>query len=122
MVGRGQGWGALARRSRRSSNQRSKTPHPARFARHPPRRSLRSRGEGKRKHPRPCANVLVTLALISGIGLGSMYGLLALGFYVTYAVSNTVNFAQGSSMMLGAVLAYTFAVTWHWHPFLAILF
>jgi branched-chain amino acid transport system permease protein len=65
--------------------------------------------------------VLVTLALISGIGLGSMYGLLALGFYVTYAVSNTVNFAQGSSMMLGAVLAYTFAVTWRWHPVLAIL-
>src|ERR1700751_6300828 len=66
--------------------------------------------------------MLITLALISGIGLGSMYGLLALGFYVTYAVSNTVNFAQGSSMMLGAVLAYTFAVTWHWPPVLAILF
>jgi branched-chain amino acid transport system permease protein len=65
--------------------------------------------------------LLVTLALISGIGLGSMYGLLALGFYVTYAVSNTVNFAQGSSMMLGAVLAYTFAVTWKWNPALAIL-
>ena len=43
-------------------------------------------------------------ALISGLGLGSMYGLMALGFYVTYAVSGTVNFAQGSSMMLGAVL------------------
>ena len=45
-----------------------------------------------------------------------MYGLLALGFYVTYAVSSTVNFAQGSSMMLGAVFAYTFAVTFGW-PF-----
>jgi branched-chain amino acid transport system permease protein len=65
--------------------------------------------------------VLVALALISGIGLGSMYGLLALGFYVTYSVSNTVNFAQGSSMMLGAVLAYTFAVTWKWNPALAVL-
>ena len=65
--------------------------------------------------------MLVTLALISGIGLGSMYGLLALGFYVTYAVSNTVNFAQGSAMMLGAVLAYTFAVTWKWNPALALL-
>ena len=43
-----------------------------------------------------------------------MYGLLALGFYVTYAVSSTVNFAQGSSMMLGAVFAYTFAVTFGW--------
>ena len=56
-------------------------------------------------------------ALITGIALGSMYGLLALGFYVTYAVSSTVNFAQGSSMMLGAVFAYTFAVTFGW-PFL----
>ena len=55
-------------------------------------------------------------ALITGIALGSMYGLLALGFYVTYAVSSTVNFAQGSSMMLGAVLAYTLAVTFGW-PF-----
>ena len=36
-----------------------------------------------------------------------MYGLLALGFHVTYAVSGTVNFSQGSSMMLGAVLGYT---------------
>jgi branched-chain amino acid transport system permease protein len=43
-----------------------------------------------------------------------MYGLLALGFCVTYAVSSTVNFSQGSSMMLGAVLCYTFAVTLKW--------
>lgn len=50
--------------------------------------------------------MLLTSALISGIGLGSMYGLMALGFYVTYAVSGTVNFAQGSSMMLGAVLTF----------------
>ena len=61
--------------------------------------------------------MLITSALISGLGLGSMYGLLALGFYITYSVSSTVNFAQGSSMMLGAVLAYTFAVTLGW-PFL----
>ena len=54
--------------------------------------------------------MLVTTALITGLGLGSMYGLLALGFHVTYAVSATVNFAQGSSMMLGAVFAYVFAV------------
>jgi branched-chain amino acid transport system permease protein len=61
--------------------------------------------------------MLITSALISGLALGSMYGLLALGFYVTYAVSSTVNFAQGSSMMLGAVFAYTLAVTFGW-PFI----
>jgi branched-chain amino acid transport system permease protein len=58
--------------------------------------------------------MLIDSALISGVGLGSMYGLLALGFHVTYAVSNTVNFAQGSTMMLGAVLCFTIWVTFGW--------
>jgi branched-chain amino acid transport system permease protein len=49
-----------------------------------------------------------------------MYGLLALGFYITYSVSSTVNFSQGSSMMLGAVLAYAFAVTLAWPLWLAV--
>jgi branched-chain amino acid transport system permease protein len=53
-------------------------------------------------------------SIISGISLGSMYGLIALGFHVTYIVSNTVNFSQGSAMMLGAVLGYTFAITLGW--------
>jgi branched-chain amino acid transport system permease protein len=43
-----------------------------------------------------------------------MYGLLALGFHVTYAVSNTVNFAQGGTMMMGAVLSFTLSVTAGW--------
>ena len=50
-----------------------------------------------------------------------MYGLLALGFCVTYAVSSTVNFSQGSSMMLGAVLCYTFAVTLKWSAPVAVV-
>ncbi len=65
--------------------------------------------------------MLLLSSLISGIGLGSMYGLMALGFYVTYAVSGTVNFAQGSSMMLGAVLTYAFAQTLGWPVPLAIM-
>ena len=53
-------------------------------------------------------------AVITGLALGSMYGLLALGFHVTYAVSGTVNFSQGSSMTLGAVAGYFFLVLWGW--------
>ena len=63
---------------------------------------------------------MLTLALVSGIGLGSMYGLLALGFYMTYAVSSTVNFAQGTAMMLGAVLAFTFQVRLGWPVWIAV--
>ncbi len=65
--------------------------------------------------------MLIPSALITGLGLGSMYGLLALGFYVTYAVSKTVNFAQGSTMMLGAVLCFTFGVTLGWPMWIAVL-
>ncbi len=57
---------------------------------------------------------LLTLAIVSGLGLGAMYGLIALGFYMTYAVSSTVNFSQGTSVMLGAVLAFVFSQQLQW--------
>ncbi len=65
--------------------------------------------------------MLITSAIISGIGLGSMYGLIALGFHVTYVVSHTVNFSQGSAMMLGAVLGYAFGITLGWPIPLAVV-
>ena len=64
---------------------------------------------------------MLASALISGLGLGSMYGLLALGFHVTYAVSNTVNFAQGGTMMLGAVLCFMLWVSLGWPLWVAIV-
>ena len=64
---------------------------------------------------------MFTAALVSGLGLGSMYGLMAIGFHLTYAVSGTVNFAQGSSMMLGAVLTFAFAKSLGWPMPLAIV-
>ena len=54
--------------------------------------------------------MLLFSALVSGVAVGSMYGLIALGYHVTYVVSNTVNFAQGSSVMLGAVLGYVLSI------------
>lgn len=65
--------------------------------------------------------MLVVSAIITGLGLGAMYGLLALGFHITYVVSKTVNFSQGSSMMLGAVLGYTFAFNLGWPMPIAII-
>ena len=65
--------------------------------------------------------MLVFSALVTGVATGSMYGLLALGFHVTWVVSRTVNFAQGSSMMLGAVLLYAFAVTYRLPGIVAVV-
>nr|WP_132032418.1 branched-chain amino acid ABC transporter permease [Aquabacter spiritensis] len=64
---------------------------------------------------------MIVSAIVSGLSLGAMYGLIALGYHVTFAVSNTVNFAQGSSVMLGAVLCYTLWITVGWPLPLAIL-
>jgi branched-chain amino acid transport system permease protein len=64
--------------------------------------------------------MLLISAIVTGLAVGSMYGLIALGFHVTYVVSNTVNFSQGSSMMLGAVLGYTFSVKLGWPLPLAV--
>lgn len=64
--------------------------------------------------------MLIVSAIISGLSLGAMYGLIALGYHVTYAVSNTVNFSQGSSVMLGAVLCYTLWITFGLPAALAI--
>ena len=43
--------------------------------------------------------------LISGIAQGCIYGLIALGFVLIYKATETVSFAQGELMMLGAFCA-----------------
>jgi branched-chain amino acid transport system permease protein len=48
------------------------------------------------------ANFLQLLA--SGITIGSVYGLVALGYVTIYRCSGVVNFAQGEFVMLGAML------------------
>lgn len=63
---------------------------------------------------------MLSASIISGLGLGSMYALLALGFHVTFIVSRTVNFAQGSAMMLGAVFGFTLYQTWGLPLWLAV--
>lgn len=60
--------------------------------------------------------------IISGIAIGSMYGLVALGFQITFAVSRTMNFSQGASVMVGAVLCYVLNITWGWWaPFAVVV-
>ena len=40
--------------------------------------------------------------IISGVSQGCIYGLIALGFVLIYKATETVSFAQGDLMMLGA--------------------
>ncbi len=60
--------------------------------------------------------------LFSGLALGSIYGLVALGFAVIFKATDVFNFAQGMFVVVGAYLAVT-AISLLGLPFpLAILF
>lgn len=52
-------------------------------------------------------------SLINGVGVGLVYGLVAIGFCVIYNASGIVNFAQGVFVMLGGMFAYSFFVGMH---------
>lgn len=44
--------------------------------------------------------------VINGISLGSVYGLLALGYTMVYGIINLINFAHGDVYMLGAYVGF----------------
>jgi branched-chain amino acid transport system permease protein len=49
-------------------------------------------------------------SLVTGVGIGLIYGLIAIGFSVIYNASGIVNFAQGVFVMLGGMFAHTLLV------------
>ena len=58
--------------------------------------------------------------LVSGVALGCIYGLIALGFVLVYKATETVNFAQGELMMLGAFAALVLMQLAGWSYWLAV--
>ncbi len=44
--------------------------------------------------------------LISGIGLGSVYAIIALGYSMVYGIAKMLNFAHGDIIMVGAYVAF----------------
>src|SRR5438477_9930562 len=46
-------------------------------------------------------------AVASGLVYGSIYALIAQGYYVTFSTTQTLNFAQGAFLMIGGMLAFT---------------
>ena len=59
--------------------------------------------------------------ILSGLALGCVYSLVALGYNIAFTTSKTLNFAQGSAVMLGAVIALILIVDFRWPTALAMI-
>ncbi len=59
--------------------------------------------------------------LITGISLGSIYAIIALGYTMVYGIAKMLNFAHGDVIMMGAYLAFCALQYWMLPPALALL-
>lgn len=65
-------------------------------------------------------STLLLLAIVTGVGVGSMYALVAMGYTVVLAASGTFNLAQSALVALAALLIFALWTQWHWPALLAI--
>lgn len=59
--------------------------------------------------------------LISGISLGSIYAIIALGYTMVYGIAKMLNFAHGDFIMVGGYAIFTCMITLGTNPFVSIL-
>jgi branched-chain amino acid transport system permease protein len=57
---------------------------------------------------------LTVLAVVTGIAIGSVYGLIAIGYSVVYRATRVFNLAQGDLVMLGVMLSWYLLAVRHW--------
>lgn len=59
--------------------------------------------------------------LISGISLGSIYALIALGYTMVYGIARMLNFAHGDVIMVGGFVIFTVVSTFSMPPLFGVL-
>ncbi|MBQ1422899.1 MAG: branched-chain amino acid ABC transporter permease [Lachnospiraceae bacterium] len=59
--------------------------------------------------------------LISGISLGAVYAIIALGYTMVYGIAKMLNFAHGDVIMIGAYVAFLIFSTLGLSPILAVI-
>ena len=59
--------------------------------------------------------------LITGISLGSIYAIIALGYTMVYGIAKMLNFAHGDVIMVGGYMCFCATTYMGWHPMLGVL-
>lgn len=60
--------------------------------------------------------------LISGISLGSIYAIIALGYTMVYGIAKMLNFAHGDVIMVGGYMSFCATSYWGMSPLVSVLF
>lgn len=67
------------------------------------------------------STVVVTQAVVTGILIGGVYGLIAMGLTLIFGVLDIVNFAHGAFLAVALFLSYYLVAGAGMHPYLALL-
>ena len=59
--------------------------------------------------------------VISGISLGSIYAIIALGYTMVYGIAKMLNFAHGDVIMVGAYISFCATSYWGMSPFMSVI-
>ncbi|MBQ2699207.1 MAG: branched-chain amino acid ABC transporter permease [Firmicutes bacterium] len=59
--------------------------------------------------------------IISGISLGSVYAIIALGYTMVYGIAKMLNFAHGDVIMVGGYVCFFAMFSFGLHPIIAVL-
>ena len=70
--------------------------------------------------PVTCRDVFLFPGRLSGIATGAIYGLIAVGYSLTFMTTKALNFALGMWVMLGGMLTYSLLVLHGIHPLLVL--
>ena len=54
--------------------------------------------------------------LITGISLGSIYAIIALGYTMVYGIAKMLNFAHGDVIMVGGYMCFCATAYLGWNP------
>ncbi|MCL5046563.1 MAG: branched-chain amino acid ABC transporter permease [Actinobacteria bacterium] len=54
---------------------------------------------------------MVGQILVSGLAIGSIYALVAMGYYITFETTNILNFSQGEFLMMGSLIGFSLFVS-----------
>lgn len=64
--------------------------------------------------------MMILSNLASGISLGSVYAIIALGYTMVYGIAKMLNFAHGDVIMVGGYMSFCSMTYLHWPPLAAV--